>query len=190
MKRLFFIEDSLANKISYYLIVAFLIALPFDRFFSEWLLIVFCLHTFIHFKIERLKGLKKKSVWITGSVFILAILGVTYSGFKTDGLRVALQQLAILLFPVFLSVSNLRLAKYKWQFLEIFGITCLVTVLYLYFEAFRVIHYFHLPLASIGKMGFINQNFMTPIGLHATYFSMYVLLSMCIFLFLMAYKVP
>jgi len=66
--------------------------------------------------------------------------------------------------------------------MEIFAFTCIVTVLFLYFEAFKVIHYFNLPLASIFKRAFINQNFTTPIGLHATYLSMYVLLSAFIFL--------
>jgi O-antigen ligase len=174
----------MANKISYYIIAAFLIALPFDRFFSEWLLIVFCLHTLIHFKVENLKRLRNKNVWIAGSVFIISFLAITYSSYKSEGLKDSFRQLAVLVFPVFLSVSNLDLLKYKWHLLEIFGLTCTVTVLYLYLDAFKVIHYFHLPLATILKKTFINQNFTAPVGLHATYFSMYVLLSICIFLFL------
>jgi len=184
MKRFFVINDEIANKISYYIIAAFLIALPFDRFFSEWLLIVFCLHTLIHFKVENLKRLRNKNIWIAGSVFIISFLAITYSCYKSEGLKDSFRQLAVLVFPVLLSVSNLDLLKYKWHLLEIFGLTCTVTVLYLYLEAFKVIHYFHLPLATILKKAFINQNFTEPVGLHATYFSMYVLLSICIFLFL------
>ena len=184
MKRLFIIDECLANKISYYIIAAFLIGLPFDRFFSEWLLIIFCIHTLIHSKIENLQNLKNNNVWIAGSVFILSASAIIYSNYKSEGLKDSMQQLAILLFPVFLSVSNLNLAKYKWKLLEIFGLTCIVTVLYLYVEAFKIIHYFHLPMDSIFKKAFINQNFTSPIGLHATYFSMYILLSVGIFLFL------
>jgi O-antigen ligase len=184
MKRLFIIDDSLANKISYYLIAAFLIALPFDRFFSEWLLIVFCVHTLIHFETDRIKKLKDKNVWVSASIFILSISAIIYSSYKIEGLKDSLQQLAILLFPVFLSVTNLNLAKYKWKLMEIFAFTCTVTILYLYFEAFKVIRYFHLPLTAIFKKAFINQSFTSPIGLHATYFSMYVLLSVCIFVLL------
>ena len=184
MKKLFIIDDCLANKISYALIAAFLIALPFDRFFSEWLLIVFCIHTLIHLKIENLQQLKNKNVWIVASVFLLSISAIVYSNYKSEGLKDSFQQLAILLFPIFLSITNLNISKYKWQLMEIFAFTCTATVLYLYFEAFKVIHYFNLPLASIFKRAFINQNFTAPIGLHATYFSMYVLLSVCIFLLL------
>ncbi|MEO8415694.1 MAG: O-antigen ligase family protein [Ginsengibacter sp.] len=184
MKRLFIIEDSLANKISYYLLAAFLIALPFDRFFSEWLLVVFCAHTLIHLKMESLQTLRNKNIWIAASIFIVSLLAITYSNYKSEGLKNNLQQLAILLFPVLLAVTNLNLAKYKCQLLEIFGLTCTITILYLYLEVFKVIHYFHLPLTSIVKKAFTNQNFTVPIGLHATYFAMYVLLSVCIFLFL------
>jgi len=184
MKRLFIIDDYLANKISYYLIAAFLIGLPFDRFFSEWLLIVFCVHTLIHLKMENLQQLKNKNVWTVASVFLLSISAIIYSNYKSEGLKDSFQQLAILLFPIFLSITNLNISKYKWQLMEIFAFTCIVTVLFLYFEAFKVIHYFNLPLASIFKRAFINQNFTAPIGLHATYFSMYVLLSVCIFLWL------
>lgn len=182
MKRLFIIDDCPANKISYYIIVAFLIGLPFDRFFSEWLLIIFCIHTLIHFKFKNLEKLKSKNVWIVGSIFILSISAIIYSNYKSEGLKDSMQQLAILLFPVFLSVSNLNLAKYKWRLMEIFALTCTIVILYLYAEAFKVIHYFHVPLNSIFQTAFINQNFTAPIGLHATYLSMYALLSVCIFL--------
>ena len=184
MKRLFIIEDNVANNISYYLLAAFLIGLPFDRFYSEWLLIVFCLHTLIHFKVESLIRLKNKKVWIAGSVFIVSILCVTYSLHPHEGFKDALDQIAILLFPIFLSITNLDLQKYKYRLLEIFGLTCVVTVVYLFFKAFEVIWHFHLPIAALLKTPFLNQNFTARIELHATYFSMYVLLSMCIFLFL------
>ncbi len=184
MKRLFIIEDSMSNKISYYLLAAFLVTLPFARFFSEWLFIVFCLHTLIHFKVESLAGLKNQKVWIAGSAFMVSILAVTYSAHPYEGFEDALDQIAILLFPVFLSITHLPLQKYKYRLLEIFGLTCVLTVLYLFSTAFEVIHYFHLPIASLLKAPFINQNFTDPIGLHATYFSMYVLLSICIFVFL------
>lgn len=189
MKKLFVIEDTLANKISYYLLAAFLIGLPFNRFYSEWLLIVFCLHTLIHFKVESLIRLKNKKVWIAGSVFIVSILAVSYSHYRQEGVKDALDQIAILLFPVFLSISNLHLPAYKYRLVEIFGLTCVITVLYLFFTALEVIHYFHLPFMSLLKTPFLNQNFTAPIELHATYFSMYVLLSICIFIFLF-YSMP
>ena len=189
MKKLFIIEDTVANKISYYLLAAFLIGLPFNRFYSEWLLIIFCLHTLIHFKVERLKRLKNKKVWIAASVFFLSLLTLSYSHHSKEGVKDAIDQVAIFLFPVFLSINNLKLPHYKYRLLEIFGLTCVITLLFLYFKALQAIFYFHLPFTSLLKAPFLNQNFTAPIELHATYFSMYVLLSICIFLFLF-YAVP
>jgi O-antigen ligase len=185
MKKLFFIRDSFENKISYFLLASFLIALPFNHFYSEWLLIIFCVHTLIHFKKSKLASLKNKDTWVISSLFFLTVAAITFSNYKPDGIKDANHQLGILLFPVFFSVSGLDLNKYKWHLLEIFALTCTITVLYLFFDAFRVIHYFHLSFFSILKNRFINQNFSAPIGLHATYLSMYVALSIGIFFYLL-----
>lgn len=184
MKKLFFIDDTQENKISFYLLAAFLVALPFDHFYSEWLLIIFCLHILVYVRKANLKKLSNKNVWIVASIFFLSAAAIIFSGYKTTGIKDISQQLAIILFPVFLSISNLNINRYKWLLLELFALTCVATTLYLYFEAAKTIRYFHLPVSSIFSRAFINQNFTTPIGLHATYFSMYVLLSICIFLFL------
>ena len=48
MKKLFIINDTLTNKISYYHLALFLIFLPFDRFYRELVLISLTVHTLIH----------------------------------------------------------------------------------------------------------------------------------------------
>ena len=60
MKEWFLIRDTLTNKISYYHLALFLVCLPFDRLYSELVLISLTLHTMIHFKKEdaaRLRSL-------------------------------------------------------------------------------------------------------------------------------------
>jgi O-antigen ligase len=184
MKKLFIINDSVENKISYYLLAAFLIALPFEHFYSEILLTCFTIHTLIHLKKNRLTTLKNKTVWIISSVFFLNLLTIIYSNYPAEGFKDVDHQLSILLFPVCLSVTNLDTRKYQFSFLKIFAITCTVTIVYLYIHAFRVIHYFHFSFLTIFSKSFINQNFSSPIELHSTYLSMYVALSISIFLFL------
>jgi O-antigen ligase len=186
MKRLFFINDTLENKISYLLLVFFLIALPFDHFYSEWLLIIFCIHTLIHLKKDKLAALKNKNTWIIASLFFLTVAAIAFSNYKADGLREISHQLGIVLFPVALSLTNLNISKYKLLLFEIFGVTCTVTILYLFFNALRAIHYFHLSYFSLVSGPLINQHFSAPIGLHATYLSMYVTLSIGIFLYLIS----
>ena len=48
MKQLFVINDTLSNKLGYYHLIFFLVALPFDRFYSQLVLISFLIHTLIH----------------------------------------------------------------------------------------------------------------------------------------------
>ena len=184
MKNLFFIQDTFENKISYYLLASFLAALPFNHFYSEWLLTIFCVHTIIHFKKSKLATLKNKNVWIVSSLFFLTVASIVFSNYKADGVVDIIHQLGILLFPVSLAVTNLDIKKYKLLLLEIFGVSCTTAVLYLFFNIFRIINYFSLPWSSLLSSAFMNQNFSSPIGLHATYLSMYAILSISIFLYL------
>jgi O-antigen ligase len=184
MKKLIFINDSFDNKVSYYLLAAFLIALPFEHFYSEILLTSFAVHTLIHLKKSRLAALKNRAVWIVSSIFFLSLFTIFYSDYIAEGFKDVIHQLGILLFPVCLTFTNINLGKYQFSLLRIFAVTCTVTVVYLYIHAFQVIHYFHFPLLAVFSKGFINQNFSAPIELHSTYFSMYVALSISIFLFL------
>jgi O-antigen ligase len=184
MKKLFFINESFENKISYYLLAAFLIALPFEHFYSEILLTCFAIHTLIHLKKDCLTALGNKTVWIISSIFFLSLFTIFYSDYIAEGFNDVKHQLGILLFPICLSVTNLDLEKYKFSLLKIFAITCTITIVYLYIHAFLVIRYFHFSLLTIFYKSFINQNFSAPIELHSTYLSMYVALSISIFLFL------
>jgi O-antigen ligase len=183
MKSFFLLDDTAENKISFWLLAAFLVSLPFNHFYSEWLLIIFCLHTLVHFSKKSLSRLREKKIWIIALPFLVSVAFLLFSKYKEEGIKDVSQQLAFVLFPVFLSLSKLDLNKYKFHLLEIFGFTCTLTVLYLFIHAIKVIFYFHLPLTSIVQNSFLNQNFSSPIELHATYLSMYVLLSICIFIY-------
>src|SRR6185312_13415815 len=188
MKNWLFMNDTLENKISYFLISSFLIALPFQHFFSEIFLTCFTIHTLIHIRKKNLQALKNKTVWIIAAIFFLSLFTISYSNYVAEGFKETDHQLAILLFPLGLSLSNLNFEKYKISFLKIFAFTCTITIVYLYFNAFRVIHYYHYPASAIFSKVFLNQNFSAPIDLHATYLSMYVALSIGIFLYLFFLK--
>ena len=188
MKNLFFINDTLENKISYFLLSCFLIALPFQHFFSEIFLTCFSIHTLIHFRKKQLPLLKNKTVWIISSIFFLSLITVAYSNYPSEGFKEVDHQLAIALFPLCLSLTNLNLEKYKISLLKIFAFTCTITIVYLYFHAFTVIHYYHYSWSTIFSKAFLNQNFSLPIELHATYLSMYVALSMSILLYIFFLK--
>jgi len=184
MKKLFIIDDTAENKISYYHLVAFIILLPFDMFYSELVLVSLSAHTFIHIKKSRLRSVLTVQNLILSSVFLINLAGIIYSFDKKEAFKDIERQLSIVLFPVIFSLNGLDWQQYKTRILKLFGLTCVLTILYLYADAIHIILYNKLPLQSLFSLAFINHNFAEPVGLHATYFSMYVALSAAVFLHL------
>ena len=171
------------HKISYYHVALFLVTLPFDRFYSQLILVSLLLHTIIHFTKEKLKLVLTRQNLLLSVVFLLTVVGTIWSNDKEEGLKDIQKQLAILLFPFILSATGLNLRLYKKKLLILFGITCTITIIYLYTDAARIILYHKLPLRSLLSPAFINHNFTEPIGLHATYLSMYAALSIASFFY-------
>ena len=184
MKNIFTIQDTLENKISYYHLAFFLILLPFDRFYSELILVSFTLHTLIHITKPKLQQILTWQNLLLSSVFLLNVIGMAWSHDKEQALKDIQRQLAILLFPLVLSISGLQLHQYKKRLLILFGFTCVLAILYLYANAIDIILYNHLPVKSLFFPFFINQNFSSPVGMHATYLAMYVAISIAVFLHL------
>ena len=176
MKKLFYTENRIENKISYYHLLFFLLTLPFDRFYSTVILVSFLIHTLIYFKKEKIKDISYTMI-ILQSVFIVTILSACYARSFPAALNVVTKQLAILLFPVLFTFTSLDIGKYRSRLLEIFAIGCTCTVLYLFCDALHVIWYNKLPFNALFSQSFVNHNFSLPIELHATYFSMFLLMS-------------
>jgi O-antigen ligase len=177
MRQLFTIDDSNENKISYYHLADFVVTLPFDRLFSELALISFLVHTVIHLNKRKLKNILTLRALLVSSVFFITLIGISYSPEKSEGFKELGKQSAIILFPVLIACTGLDLKKYIGNILILFSLSCIISTLYLYFDAFHVILYNNLPLSTILTKAFLNHNFTDPIGLHATYFGMYALLS-------------
>jgi len=183
MKKLFYINDTLENKISYYHMACFLVALPLNYFYSEAILVSFAIHTLIHLRKEKLKKLFNKQMLIITGLYFFSVLALLYSQNKEEGLALIISQLSFLLFPIIFTLNDIDLNKYKYPLLKIFGITCCLVIIYLFYDAIRTINYFHLPLSYLFSKEFINQNFSQVLKLHATYFSMYVALCLAAFIF-------
>ena len=177
MRKLFYINDTTTNTISYWHLVGFLVTLPFDFFYSEIILASFAIHTLIHCRKAYLKNLYNMDVLVLTSIYFLGVISILYSPDKKEGVNIATRQLAIILFPVLFSLNSIELKKYRRRLFTFFIITCTGTVIYLYIDAVHTIMYFHLPLSSLFTMAFMNHNFSLPIELHATYLSMYVAFS-------------
>ncbi|MEP7236961.1 MAG: O-antigen ligase family protein [Ferruginibacter sp.] len=183
MKKLFFINDTVENKISYYHLVCILVTLPFDFFYSKLIFISFALHTLIH--AQKVKNIFTKEVLVLISIYLLGVIGVLYSQDKDEAFSIVMRQWSVLIIPIVFSISNFNIEKYKLNLVCIFGFACTAGILYLYADALLTTYHFHLPLSSLLSLAFMNHNFSMPVKIHATYLSIYTAFSIIYFLYVL-----
>jgi len=112
------------------------------------------------------------------SVFFITVLSTFYSINRHEGFNDWGKQIVIFLFPVFFCLNPLDIKKYRPQLLLSFALVCTITIIYLYADAFVTIRYYQLPLSTIISGAFINHNFAQPIDMHATFFSMQLVIAL------------
>ncbi|MEO6668580.1 MAG: O-antigen ligase family protein [Ferruginibacter sp.] len=173
---LFHVDDSFKNKIAYYHLLAFLISLPFDRFYSTIIFLGFIMHSLLYLRKDELKGLSSKTL-ILQSVFFITAISATYS-ISSNGWDILARQLAIFLFPLLFSISSFDFFKYRYRLMLGFSMCCTFVIAYLFFDAIHVIIHNELPIRTLASAAFLNHNFSEPLHLHATYLSLYVMLSL------------
>ncbi|OCX50236.1 hypothetical protein BEL04_23285 [Mucilaginibacter sp. PPCGB 2223] len=185
-----FIDDTLANKISFYHLLLLLVSLPFDYFYSHIILASFALHTLIHLKKSEVKPVITLRTFLLQSVFLVTVLASVYSHYKSEAFNDMGRQAAIFIFPILFCLNPLNISKYRSQLLILFALSCTVTVSGLFAYAFYLIRYFHFPLQAIFSHAFTNHNFSDPIGMHATFFSMQVAIALMSFLSVVVKPLP
>ncbi len=177
MQKIFYIKDTPANKISYYLLLAFLVTLPFDRMYSELALIGLLLHTLIH-----LRGGVNWSFrwvgWMSAGIYLSTMLATLYTPNPSQAFFEWEKQLALVLFPLIAWYSGLDWQFYRLRLMKGFAFSCVFTAMYLYGVAFYNIYSLHQPWTSLFTRQYMNHAFSAPIDLHATYFSAYLALSL------------
>jgi O-antigen ligase len=176
MKKVLFINDSQANKITYYHLLLFLVALPFDMFYSELVLASLLIHTIIHLRKQYIPR-RLYSCMFPMLIYLLTVTGTFYSSDKPQAFFDLEKQLAFLIFPLIISVAQIDIKKYKLNLLQAFSVVCTLVVVYLFVDAVQIIRYNKLPLSSLFSTSFTNHNFSSPINLHATYLSCYIVIA-------------
>lgn len=174
MRKLLLINDTLANKISFYHVLLLLVSLPFDYFYSHVILVSFAIHTLIHFKKSEIKPVLTLRAFMLQSVFLITLIGTTYTHYKSEAFNDLGRQIVILIFPILFCINPLDIKKYREQLLVVFALCCTAAVAYLFANALHVIHYYHYPVKVIFSHAFTNHNFSDAIGMHATFFSLQV----------------
>jgi O-antigen ligase len=182
MKSLFRHIDNTEHAISYWHLALFLALLPFDFFYSQLVVISFAAHTLIHLRKERLRLLLRQDVWVATAVFWVGLAGMLYSQDRATAWDLAGRQSVIVIWPILLTLTNLPLARYVHRLLHFFALACVCTILYLYADALYIIYYNHQPLRTLFTPDLMNHQFCLPIGIHATYLSLYAALSVVVLL--------
>ncbi|WDF53811.1 O-antigen ligase family protein [Mucilaginibacter sp. KACC 22063] len=181
MKRFMPTPGMLANKITLYHVLLLFISLPLDRFFSEVVFVSFIIHTLIHLKASKLNNLYHPLLLVVPGVFFISLLSSLYGGNTSTALTACSNQLPFLFIPVLFLIHRELIWQYRHTILKVFGWSCLAVVLYLYGVVFLTMLHFHLSPKSLFSESFINHNFSKPVGIHATFFSGFVVMAVIIF---------
>jgi O-antigen ligase len=188
MNAIFYHNDTLVNRISYWHYVVFLCTLPFDFFYNQLVLLSLGLHTLIHCTKASWQQLWHRTPWMVMLPFVCGAIGIVYSADRGEGGRLLERQVGMLVFPLIMGLNTLDLSRYRKALLHWFGIAVVLTILYLYIDAMRILLFYQLPLRQLITPAFMNHDFALPIGLHATYLSLYAALSFLVFLYYLLRK--
>ena len=178
MKQLLLINDTAANKISYYHVLLLMASLPFDLFYSHIILISFTLHTLIHLDKGRLRSLRSFKLLVLPSVLFVTIIATLYTINLNAAFTEWTLRIPLLLFPVVFLLNGLDLKKYREKLLLAFSLVCTLTVFYLFAVVLITIRFYHMPMRAIFSEGFTNHNFAGPINIHATFFSFQLVIAL------------
>lgn len=185
MEQLLRPDDTLNNRISYYLLMLLLLSLPFNLFYSHLFLIGLALHTIIQIRKTIIKPLLTRANFALAAVFFVTLLSIIYTTNKPQAFTELGRQVTILLIPLIFCFNPLDLKKYRHKFLLVFSFGCTITITYLFLQAIFTIRYYHLPLKALASPAFTNHNFSEPLEIHATFFSMQIAIALVYLLYVL-----
>ncbi len=178
MKQLLLINDTPANRISYYHVLLLMASLPFDMFYSHIIFISFTLHTLINLDKSRLKSLRTFKLLVLPSVLFITIIATIYSINPKAAFNEWTLRIPLLLFPVVFLLNGLDWKKYRENLLMGFSLVCALTVFYLFTMVLITVRFYHMPLRAVFGEGFTNHNFSGPLKIHATFFSFQLVIAL------------
>lgn len=157
----------------------FVFSLPFDRMYSQLLLIILIVLVLIDFSVKKIR-LIPKSFWIFQITFLLSVTGLLYTSSVSmkDGTFMVEKQLAIFIFPLLLPLSFTVSKERIRLILKTLTISCVVSILYLIISG--VLIFLNLGITFqefVGTNMYFNHSFSSPLGIHAGYLSMFISLS-------------
>lgn len=167
------------EDIRFFLICLFTFSLPFDRLYSQLIIVILLVLVFIDFDIKKLKFIPKK-VWVFQSFFFLTVIGLlnTSTADISDGSFIVEKQLAIFILPILMPLS-FNITQHRVNIiLQTLLVSSLISILYLIFTSIFTFYSLHIPFSEfIQSNTYFNHSFSAPLNIHAGYLSMYISLS-------------
>lgn len=183
MEKLLKPDDTLTNRISYYLVALLLLSLPYNLFYSHLFLIGLATHTIIQVRKSDIKSVFTKANFALTAVFFVTLFSIIYTSNKSQGFTELGRQITILLIPLIFCFNTLDLKKYRHNLMLLFSAGCVIVIIYLFLQALYTIKYYHLPFKALASSSFTNHNFSEPLEIHATFFSMQIGLALIYFIY-------
>jgi len=165
-------------------------SLPFNMFYSHIILISYTIHSLIHLNKNSIRSIFSFRTLALQSVFFVTVLSSIYSINPSAAFDEWGKHLTILLFPLLFCINPVDIKKYRPQLLLAFAFACTATIIYLYYDTFTTIHYYKLPFSKLFSPSFTNHNFSEPLSIHATFFSMQLVVALVYLLSLLIEKGP
>lgn len=173
------IKDASLEEIRFFVLCLFVFTLPFDRFYSQLLIIVLLVLLIIDFDIKKIKSIPRK-FWIFQSFFLLTAFGllITPATGMKDGLFLIEKQLAILLMPLIIPMSFKITENRVKTTLKTLTASSILSVFYLFVANIYNYQTLHIPIQEYISSGLLfNHAFAAPLNIHAGYLSMFLTLS-------------
>lgn len=157
-------------------------------FYSHIILGSLCIHTIIQLKKGNIKPVLTTRVMAIQAVFSITIIATIYTQYPQQAFAEWARLVVIFIFPLVFCLNPLNIKKYRSLLLFVFAIGCTLTVIYLYIDALTTIRFYNMTLKMLFAGAFTSHNFSAPIAIHATFFSLQLVIALVFMLYFLLYQ--
>lgn len=174
-----------AEKAAFFFLILFGILLPYDMLYATIAVYPFLFFSLLSIRKEKL-GKIPKYWWVFTLIFLLNVVGYFYTSNTIKASYLLERQLLIFLFPLIIPIAIDTNKKNTNIAIGFFAISCMASVLYLLYPNLIFLQSNQWSWQTLSLPRFYNHSFTQPLGIHATYLSLYVAMSIIFLLDLLS----
>lgn len=180
--------DTLISKYSKYdkrelffnfALVSLLICLPLSEFFTRIAIILMALAWVVNRNYRNLSGLLNYKALVLIAFYLVYVVGMLYTEDKQNGYFQLEQKLSLVIFPLLLATTPKISSRFIERAFMCFVVSCVVATLFCLFQGLRL-NYLNNHFETVQMEILTNQKLAGYIGMHSTYFSIYLLFAIFI----------